>query len=380
MAADDDGLQVLPLGEDTLVRLHLGTCDGPFEAIGLELTDEVVEDQGVGTLAAVLGQDADQQQVDGVGLVPLQGLQQRPPAEGQEPAVVGLAQRLRERGEGDAEAYHLIAIHDSGHQVQVGYLDVVVHELVDLTLRELGETVEILIGGVQQMEHLTTEAFIDQFLPRELMHAEAIALLDQLGGLRKLIGHHLRNGDLILQVVVVLQVTPDTLDMLRIIGVVVVDVHRGQFVETLDEQTFAVGIDETQGAGNLVHALFTTPVLDGLQQGRTYLDIIDEVEPAETDGTTVPTLIGTVVDDRRHAASHLSVFISQEVLGLTAFKRRVLVASEGGHLIGIQKGHGVFTAAVKVVVKLDKLFQLLRIGNFLYLNHAAKVQKKVKSE
>jgi hypothetical protein len=40
----------------------------------------------------------------------------------------------------------------------------------------------------------------------------------------------------------------------------------------------------------------------------------------------------------------------------------------------------VFTAAVKVVVELDKLFQLLRIGNFLYLNHAAKVQKKVKSE
>ena len=82
MATDDGGIEVLPLREDTLVGLHLRTCFCPDEAIGLELTDEVVEDQGVGALATVLGQDTDEQQVDGVGLVPFQDLQQMSPAKG----------------------------------------------------------------------------------------------------------------------------------------------------------------------------------------------------------------------------------------------------------------------------------------------------------
>ena len=87
-------LQILPLRKHAHVRLHLRTCDGPFEVVGLELTDEVVEDQGVGPLVAVFGQDADEQEVDGVGLVPFQDLQQMPPTEGQKASVVGLLQCL----------------------------------------------------------------------------------------------------------------------------------------------------------------------------------------------------------------------------------------------------------------------------------------------
>ncbi len=134
MAADDGRIEVLPLREDTLVGLHLRTCDGPFEVVGLELADEVVEDERVGPLAAVFGQYADEQEVDGVGLVPFQDLQQVPPAEGQEATVVGLSECLRERGEGDAEAHHLIAVHDGGDEVEVGNLDIVVDQFVDLFL------------------------------------------------------------------------------------------------------------------------------------------------------------------------------------------------------------------------------------------------------
>ena len=54
MTAVDGIFQILPLGEDTLVGLHLRTCLSPTETIGLELADKVVEDQGIGTLAAVL--------------------------------------------------------------------------------------------------------------------------------------------------------------------------------------------------------------------------------------------------------------------------------------------------------------------------------------
>ena len=50
--------------------------------VALEPADEVVEDKGVGSLAAVFRQNADEQQVDKGGLVPFEHLQQMPPAEG----------------------------------------------------------------------------------------------------------------------------------------------------------------------------------------------------------------------------------------------------------------------------------------------------------
>ena len=64
-------LQILPLREHVLVRLHLRPCLGPFEAIPLELADEVVEDKGVGSLVAILWQDTDQQQIHDVRLMPI---------------------------------------------------------------------------------------------------------------------------------------------------------------------------------------------------------------------------------------------------------------------------------------------------------------------
>ena len=47
-------LQVLPLRADSLVVLHLRHGLGIAEAIAIELLDEVVEDQRVGTLLAIL--------------------------------------------------------------------------------------------------------------------------------------------------------------------------------------------------------------------------------------------------------------------------------------------------------------------------------------
>ena len=71
MTAMNSGIKILPLRENTLVRLHLRSCLCPFKAITLELTDKIVEDKSIGALAAVFGQYAYQQQVDGIGVVPL---------------------------------------------------------------------------------------------------------------------------------------------------------------------------------------------------------------------------------------------------------------------------------------------------------------------
>ena len=77
------GFQILPLGEHTLVGFHLWTRLCPFEVITLEPADQVVEDQGIGSLATVFGRHADQQQIHNGGLMLLQDLQQMPPAEGE---------------------------------------------------------------------------------------------------------------------------------------------------------------------------------------------------------------------------------------------------------------------------------------------------------
>ena len=92
MTAMNSGLEILPLREYALVRLHLWSGLGPLEAITLELTNQIVEDERVGTLAAIFWQYAYQQQVDGIGVVPFQRLEQFPPAKGQESTVASALQ------------------------------------------------------------------------------------------------------------------------------------------------------------------------------------------------------------------------------------------------------------------------------------------------
>ena len=66
--------------------------------------------------------------------MPLQDLQQMPPPEGEEASVACLLQGPGEGGECNAEAHDLVAIHDGCHQVQVGNLDIVVDEFLNLTI------------------------------------------------------------------------------------------------------------------------------------------------------------------------------------------------------------------------------------------------------
>ena len=250
-----------------------------------------------------------------------------PPAEGQQTAVASLLQGSRERGEGDAEAHHAVAVHNSGHKVQVGYLDIVVDQFVDLRLRQFGEAVEVFVCGIQQMEHLAAPAFVNQFAARELVYPQAVALLYHLRQLAELVGHSIRHTDLHLKIVVVLDKSIHPLHVKGVVGIVVVDVHRGQLVEALYEHALAVGIDESHGADDLRHPFRQSPRLDSLQQGLRHLDVVDEVEPAEANLPPGPSLIGTTVDDGSHAPHHLLILESQEILSLAALERRVPIGA-----------------------------------------------------
>ena len=219
------------------------------------------------------------------------------------------------------------------------------------------------------MEHPMAIALLDQFVTGKLMHPQSIALPDHLRQFGKFIRHLLRHLHLHLQIVVILLETSDALHVLWIIRIVIVDVHRRELIESLYEHAFTIGVDESQGACHLRHALFASPVLDRLQQGCADLQVVDEIEPPEAHLMTVPSLIGTTIDNRCHTANHLPILESQEILSLATLERRILVATQGHHLLGIQERHGTIVTAIKVVIELNELFQFTSRFNFFYLNH-----------
>ena len=96
--------------------------------------------------------------------MPLQYLQQMPPTKGQIVSVVGLLQGTRERGESNTKADELVAIHHTCHEVEIGYLDIVVNQLVNLMVRELTEAIEVFVGLVEQVEDALAPANVYQLL------------------------------------------------------------------------------------------------------------------------------------------------------------------------------------------------------------------------
>ena len=66
-----DMLQILPLRLYLVVGLHLNVGLAPLEAILLIPGNQIVEQQGIGALLLILGQDANEHQVQALSLVEL---------------------------------------------------------------------------------------------------------------------------------------------------------------------------------------------------------------------------------------------------------------------------------------------------------------------
>ena len=238
MATDEFRFQILPLREYTLVGLHHRPRYSPLKAILLELSDKIIEDQSVGTFRTVLWQHSDKQEVDDRCLVPFEDLQQVPPAEGEQPPIARLLQSPGKRREGDAETYQTVVvgtINDTRHQIQVGYLDVVTHQQVYLFVSKRTETVKVFIGSVEQIEYLVGLSFLQQLMTGEFMNTEVIAPAYHLCHLGKLLRHHIRHLHLCLHPVIGFLERSQLLDVLRVVGIVIVDIHRRQFVEAFNK-------------------------------------------------------------------------------------------------------------------------------------------------
>ena len=149
--------------------------------------------------------------------------------------------------------------------------------------------------------------FLNQFMACKLVYPQSIALPHHLCQLRKLIGHFLGHFHLALQIVIILLETLHLLHVPGIIGVIIVDIHGGELVETFYEHALTVGVDKSQRPGNLIHALCPAPVLNGLQQCLAHLNIVDEVKPSEAHLMAVPPFVGPAVDDGCHTTYDLPV-------------------------------------------------------------------------
>ena len=211
--------QILPLTLHTLVALHLRHRLRPFETVAVVLLDEVGEDEGIGTLAAVFRQHADEHQIHGISGMALHHPQKPKPSPREELAVAVLLQRLGHGWEGYAEtdqAVVVVAIYHTGDEVHIRHLDIRIHIPVNLSVGELLEIVEILVGFVDDVENLLSHTALNQFVLGKLAHVQIVAALDELGCLGKFRRGYLRHLDAVLQPVVVLL---EELQCIHVLGI-----------------------------------------------------------------------------------------------------------------------------------------------------------------
>ena len=231
---------------------------------------------------------------------------------------------------------------------------ILIYESTYLSVGELLEIVEILVGFVDDAEDFPAHAALNQFVLGKLMHMQIVAALDELGRLGEFRRSYLRHLDAVLQPVVVLLEELQSIHVLGIIRVIVVDVHGGFLVESFDEHSLAVHIGKAKWPYQFFHATLSAPPGCGIQQHTGNLEIIDEVEPSEAHLLLVPLVVGTMVDDGGNAAYHLrdAVIDSQEILRFAEVEGRILAFAQCIPLVKTQVRNGIFATFIKVVIEL----------------------------
>lgn len=77
-----DWIQDAPLSLHGSIIFHFYLCFSPLDSILLIDRNQVGKEQRIGTLSTVFRLDTDEQKVDNLGFMELDGAQQMPPAKG----------------------------------------------------------------------------------------------------------------------------------------------------------------------------------------------------------------------------------------------------------------------------------------------------------
>ena len=340
----------------------------PFEAHLFGNGNDVGKEQGVHALALIFGQHSHEQEVDDLGALQINGLQQVPPSEGEEFAL-GLLQCVRERSHAHAHGHRFaLGRFDHREQAEIEELQVLVGIFVDLCAVDLTETEEGRIGFVHHVEDAIEVApFADLLHALEFAHTEVEALAHDFchTEVLRLVGFVavFRHKDLAFHPVDFVGVAV-VLKMLRIVGEIVDRRHGRELVEAINEHALRVEIGETERSHEFGAVMFARPVFGLAQQGTAHFQIVDEINPAEASRLFVPRAVGLVVDDTSHASHDFSVASRQKVFGLAEFEGRVLLRVVGVEHILEQVGHGKSVVLIEFVVEADELFELRTVLHF----------------
>ncbi len=116
-------------------------------------------------------------------------------------------------------------------------------------------------------------------------------------------------------------------------------------VETFHQESFLVHIGKAQRALDLLAAPCLAPVGNGIDQKTDHLEVVDKVDPAETDNFLFPSAVGVVIDDAGYAAYDLLVAVDQIEHLFTEFQGGILVA-ERVALIGMKGRNPIRTKLI----------------------------------
>ena len=280
-------------------------------------------------------------------MLPVGGLEEVPPAEGEEVTAAFL------RGPGDGRhrqgnAHELsFRILDEGDVLEVDHPQVGVHVTVDDIVRKHREIKELAIGAVDQVEDLPAVALLADLALGDPADMEVVALLHEGGCAGNLLGNLFGNEDAVFQPVIDLGESQG-LKMVLVVREIVFQVEGADVVETFHDAAFIVEVRESERAGNLRHSVLFSESDDGIDQRLGNLLVVDEIDPAEADFAVVPVAVRDVVDDGGHTPDDFAfLVVSQELLALGVFSHRVLVHVQRGHLVHEQAGHIVRTVLVQ---------------------------------
>ena len=150
-----------------------------------------------------------------------------------------------------------------------------------------------------------------------------------------------------------------------VVGIVVDGGHGAQLVESFYQHAFGIHVGEAQGALDVGHAPFASPLFDGADQCFGHFCVVREVYPSEAHFLFAPCLVGAVVDDGGHASHQLAVFVGQEVVGFAKLESGVFLFAECAQHVVVEVGHGVGIVFVQFVVEADEPLEVPSVGYFL---------------
>ena len=129
------------------------------------------------------------------------------------------------------------------------------------------------------------------------------------------------------------------LHVFGVVGVVVDGGHGAELFKALHQHAFGVEVGKSQGALDVGHASFASPLLHGFYQGAAHLFVVHKVNPAKANVLGGPGVVGLVVDDGSHAAHNLPLTPGEEIVGLAKLKCGVVLLVEGAEHVVEEVGY-----------------------------------------